>query len=63
MDKKLISPHIEWYLKMFWFVHNFLQNFLMVDLPKVYDLSRSYLNCLEYFCFPHLYANTVRWWL
>ena len=35
--------------KMSWFVHNFLQNFHVV--PKVYSLSRSYLDCLWYLRF------------
>jgi len=49
---------------MSWFVHNFLQNFHMV--PKVYALSRRYLDCLGYyifFPFVHLYAKTVLWGL
>ena len=52
------------YWKMSWFVHNFLQNFHMV--PKVYALSRRYLDCLGYyifFPFVHLYAKTVLWGL
>ena len=34
---------------MSWFVHTFLQNFHMA--PKVYALSRSYLDFLGYFNF------------
>jgi len=45
--------------KMSWFVHNFLQNFHVV--PKVYVLSRSYLDCLGYFRFFPFYAQTVLW--
>ena len=57
LDKKMISPHIEWYWKMSWFVHNFLQNIRMV--PKIYALSSSYLDCLRYLrlfsiCMPKL---------
>ena len=50
MDKKMFSPNIQMvYWKMSWFVQNFLQNFYKV--PKVYALSRSYLDCLGYFTF------------
>ena len=45
---KMVFTHIEMCIgKMSWFVHNFLQNHHMV--PKVYVLSRSYLDCLGYF--------------
>jgi len=47
MDKKMVSRHIEWRIKMSWFVHNFLYNSHMV--PKIYALSGSYFDCLRYF--------------
>ena len=60
MDKDKNFPSY-WmvYWKISWFEHNFLQNFHMV--PKVYALSRSYLDCLEYFRFFPFYAKSVLW--
>ena len=37
------------YWKISWFVHNFLQNYHLV--PKVYDLTRNYLQFLGYLIF------------
>ena len=45
---------------MSWFVHDVLLNFHIV--PKVYALSCSYLDCLEYFrFFPILCPNCALW--
>ena len=48
MDKKIISPHIEWFIEKM-----YLQNFHM--LPKVYALSHIYLDCLGYFRFVPIF--------
>jgi len=47
MDKKLISPHIEWCIgKCPGLCTIFFETSTLV--PKVYALSRSYLDCLGY---------------
>jgi len=49
------------YGKMYWFMHIFLQNLRMV--PKVYALSRSYLDFFRIlWLFSIYYAQTVLFW-
>ena len=58
MDKKMISPHIEWCIGNCPGLYTIVQIFHMV--PKAYALSCSYLDCLGCLRFVfHFYAQTV----